>query len=139
MKIVVLDGQGGGIGKNLIELIRRELPDLEITAVGTNSMATSAMIRSGASGAATGENAVVYNCGDADVILAPMGMLLANSMLGEVTPLMARAVSESRALKIMIPISRCHARVAGLIEQPMAQYLEDAVRMLKDLRDKQGV
>lgn len=136
MKIVVLDGQGGGIGKNLIELIRRELPGLEITAVGTNSMATSAMIKSGASGAATGENAVVYNCGDADVILAPMGFLLANSMLGEVTPLMARAVSESRAQKIMIPVSRCRARVAGLAEQPMAQYLEDAVRILKDVKDK---
>lgn len=99
MQIVVVDGQGGGIGKQLIEAIRQQIPSAQVLAVGTNSVATTSMLRSGAHRAATGENAVRVACRTADVIVGPVGIAIADSLMGEITPDMARAVGQSTAKK----------------------------------------
>lgn len=133
MKIVVVDGQGGGIGKNLVERLKVQMPDSEIIAVGTNSIATAAMLRAGANAGATGENAVVCCCREADVIAGPIGILISNSMLGEITRTMAAAVAESHAQKVLIPVSRCHVLVAGTQDKLMSRYIEDAVALIEAL------
>ena len=131
MRIVVIDGQGGGIGRSLVERIRSELPDVQIVAVGTNSLATSAMLKAGANVGATGENAVICNVKHADVVAGPIGMMVANSLWGEITPAMAPAVSESPAQKVLIPVEQCHVHVVGVVEKPMSRYIEDAVAVIR--------
>lgn len=131
MRIVVIDGQGGGIGRSLVERIRSELPDVQIVAVGTNSLATSAMLKAGANVGATGENAVICNVKHADVVAGPIGMMVANSLWGEITPAMASAVSESPEQKVLIPVEQCHVHVAGVVEKPMSRYIEDAVAVIR--------
>jgi hypothetical protein len=121
MNILVIDGMGGGIGKAIIEHIKQiknDLDDVGITAVGTNSAATSAMVRAGADNGATGENAAVYNCARADYIIGVIGILVANSMHGEISPKIAAAVSSSPAHKILIPFDKCSVTVLGLAENP---------------------
>jgi hypothetical protein len=114
VNILVIDGMGGGIGKAVIRQIKDSAPDAVITAVGTNSIATSAMLKAGAHFAATGENAVVYNASKADYIIGVIGIIVANSMHGEVSPKMALAVSSSPAHKILIPIDKCNVTVADI-------------------------
>ena len=116
MNILVIDAQGGGIGRQLISEIKKYRSDLTVRAVGTNAAATSAMLKSGADLAATGENAVVCACRDADVIIGPIGIAIADSMLGEVTPKMAKAVGRSRAKRILIPFPNCGSRIIGVSE-----------------------
>src|SRR5699024_3856346 len=112
--ILVLDAQGGGMGAQLVRMLAPQLPaDCELLAVGTNGLATNAMIKAGASRGATGENAVVYNAERADLILGPIGVILANGILGEVSPRMACAVSGAAGQKILIPSSHCSVQVAG--------------------------
>ena len=133
MNILVMDGQGGGIGRALVEGLRQALPEADITAVGTNAAATSAMLRAGANQAATGENAAVYNMKNADVILGPIGILVANGLLGEVTPRMAAALGECAALKILIPVHKCHVEIAGLQDLPVGQFIMSAVERVQRL------
>ena len=133
MKILVIDGQGGGLGRQLVGAVRAQYPDLEILAVGTNSAATNAMLRAGADRAATGENSVVVASGQADVIMGPLGMVIADSMLGEITPRMALAVGRSRAKRILVPVSQCDNIVAGTQDISMAQNVENAVAVLQTL------
>lgn len=127
MKILVIDGQGGSIGKMLIKQLRQALPDQEITAVGTNSIATSAMLKAGANVGATGENPVLVGCASADIILGPLGIVIADSLLGEVTAAIAVAVGRSRARKILIPISKCNCVIACDTEYPLSEYITLAV------------
>lgn len=129
MKIVVIDGQGGKIGKSIIEKIRENNLQADITAVGTNSLATSSMLKAGADNGATGENPVIIACRKADVIMGPIGIMVADSMLGEITPKMAEAVGQSDARKILIPVNRCF-EVAGVKEMSLSQYIEEAVKLL---------
>lgn len=129
MRITVIDGQGGKIGKAIIEKIREKNIASEITAVGTNSLATSQMLKAGADNAATGENPVVISCRKADVIMGPIGIMVADSMLGEITPKMAEAVGQSDARKILVPVNRCF-EVAGVKDMSLSQYIEEAVRLL---------
>ena len=131
MKILIIDGQGGRIGKMLVEKIRQRWPELPLIALGTNSIATSTMLRAGADEGATGENPVIYNAGSADVIIGPIGIVLANSLLGEITPAMAAAVAQSDAQKILIPMNRCKSAVAGVLEAPLAEYIELAANLLQ--------
>jgi hypothetical protein len=123
MNILVIDGMGGGIGKSIIEHIKNELIDVEITAAGTNSAATAAMLKAGADNGATGENAVVYNCLKADYIIGVTGIVIANSMHGEISPKMAEAVASSPAHKILVPIDKCNVTVLGLDKKPIQAYI----------------
>ena len=114
MNILIIDGQGGGIGKQLVSAIKGKFPTDTITAIGTNSAATSAMLKAGADEAATGENAVVVNCRTADVIIGPVGIAIADSLMGEITPVMAKAVGQSQAKRILLPLNRCNTLIAGV-------------------------
>ena len=133
MKILVIDGQGGGIGSGIIQELRRcGIENAEILAVGTNVMATSAMLRAGADAGATGENPVIFNSRRADLILGPIGIIMANAMMGEITPAMAAAVAASDGKKLLIPIAKC-ARVVGEEPKPMQAYLAEAAEEVKKL------
>lgn len=133
MKILVIDGQGGGIGSGIIQELRRcGIENAEILAVGTNVMATSAMLRAGADAGATGENPVIFNSRRADLILGPIGIIMANAMMGEITPAMAAAVAASDGKKLLIPIAKC-ARVVGVEPKPMQAYLSEAAEEVKKL------
>ena len=127
MDILIIDGQGGNLGRQLTKRLREALPQADITAVGTNSTVTENMLKGGADRAATGENAVVVNARRAKVIAGPLGIVIADALLGEVTPAMARAVGSSDAVRVLIPMNRCETLVAGVGEKPMAELIEDAV------------
>lgn len=134
MKIAVIDGQGGGIGKTIIEKLRADLGDeLDILALGTNAMATSAMLKAGASEGATGENAVVVNASKVDVIVGCIGILAAGSMLGEISEKSAGAVSMSGAEKVLIPMGKCQIHVVGVVGRPLPQYIDNAVLTVKKI------
>lgn len=127
MKIVVVDGQGGGIGRGLTEQFKKRFPQQRLIALGTNSLATAAMLRAGADQGATGDNAICVNVRDADIILGPMGLVLANAMQGEISPRIALAIGQSPAAKILVPVARCQVQVAGYEEKPMSALIQDAV------------
>ena len=131
MKVVVIDGQGGRIGKLLVEQLIKsgcfEGERNELIVIGTNTIATAAMLKAGAALGATGDNPVAVNCADADVIVGPVGIIAANSLLGEVTPRMALAVAGSRARKILIPTGRCSIAVAGTAGLSVADCVKAAV------------
>ena len=133
MKVLVIDGQGGKMGRALVENILKQNIPCELVAIGTNALATEAMLKGGATAAATGENPVIVNAKDADVIAGPMGIIAANALLGEVTPSMALAVSESRALKVLIPVNRCGIFAAGTEDKTPAQYIDSAVRKIAEV------
>ena len=133
MKIVVIDGQGGRIGKNVIEQVKANHKDLELYAIGTNTMATSAMLKAGADFGATGENAVLVNVADADIVVGPVGIVFANALLGEITPAIATAVGASRAFKILIPVNRCNHYIAGCAENSLGEYIRIAVDKLEGM------
>lgn len=137
MVIMVVDGQGGGIGKALIERLKTAVgAEHELIAVGTNAMATMGMMKGGAKNIATGENAVIYNAKRADVIVGSIGIVSANAMLGELSPAMAAAIGESDAVKILIPLNRCGLRVAGVATDSLPAMMDDAVRMAVDYINK---
>ena len=125
--ILILDGQGGGVGSQLVKLLKPRLTeDCRLLCVGTNVAATAAMLKAGAAQGATGENAVIHNAARADVILGPIGVILANGILGEVSAAMAAAVSGSEAVKILIPSASCGVYVAGVEECRLEEYLRRA-------------
>lgn len=140
-RIAVVDGQGGGIGKAIVEKLKANLPEVEIVALGTNSMATGQMMRAGAHEGATGENAIVVNMRQVDVVVGVIGIIVANSMLGELTPSMSVAISGSPALKVLLPINRCNIHVVSVSDKAvnLAAHIEDAVDTIRQyLRDNQG-
>lgn len=133
MRIAVIDGQGGGIGKHVVEKLRRELPeDIEIIALGTNALATAAMLKAGANEGASGENAIVFNAGRVDLITGPVGIMMANAMLGEVTAKMAEAVAGSQAHKIILPVTRDDLEIAGYKSEPLPHLIADLVSRIKE-------
>ena len=122
-RVLVIDGQGGGLGRQLVAALATGCPDAELTAVGTNSLAASDL----------GENAVVVNCRRADVIVGPIGIVIADSLLGEITPAMAAAVCQSDATRVLIPINHCDNIVVGVPDQPIGQLVTAAVEKVKEL------
>lgn len=133
MRLAVVDGQGGGIGKAIVEkLINAELPDVEIIALGTNAVATGQMLKAGADIGATGENAIVYNMNNVDVIVGVIAIVASNSMLGELTPAMASAISSSSAYKVLIPINRCGIHVVGVVDSNLGAYVDESVKIIRN-------
>ena len=133
MKITVIDGQGGRIGRTVIEQLKEKHNDLELYAIGTNSIATSAMLKAGADYGATGENAVIVNAADSDIIIGPIGIVFANALLGEITPAIATAIGASKAYKILIPVNRCNHYVAGCTEASMSEYIKLAINKIESM------
>ena len=133
MRIVVIDGQGGRMGAQLIEGVRAAGITCDITAIGTNVLATSAMLKAGADRGATGENPVIVACRDAEVIVGPIGILAADSLLGEITPPMAVAVGQSRAIKLLLPVNQCRNVVVGTQQMTLSQLVSAAVGQLRQL------
>lgn len=136
MNILVIDGQGGRLGRKLLESIRKTCPEADITAVGTNSIATQNMLGAGcANQLATGENAVIVACRTAQVIVGPFGITAADSMMGEITPAMANAVASSTAYRVLIPMNLCNTYVAG-VAKGSAAILEDALNHIRELAER---
>lgn len=126
MKITIIDGQGGKMGRSVIEQLKRTHPELKLYAIGTNSIATAAMLKAGADYGATGENPCIVNAQDSDIIIGPIGIVFANALLGEITPAIAAAVGASKAFKILIPVNRCNHYIAGCSEVS----LSDSIRQV---------
>ena len=137
MKITVIDGQGGGLGRTHVKQIKGAFP-CELHVVGTNSAATSAMLSAGGDFGATGESAVVYACRTSDVLIAPLGLSMPYSILGEVSPAMSEAVALSPARKILIPYQRGCMDIVGLSPAPLSALIEQAVRRLGALLGEEG-
>ena len=133
MNVLIIDGQGGGIGAQLVSSVMSSFPDYEITAVGTNGAATAAMLKAGAKSAATGENAVIVGCRAADIIIGPVGIVIADSLLGEVTPLMAVAVGQSRGKRILIPVNQCDNIVAGVADVSAGRLIKNVLEIIKNI------
>ena len=136
MMILVVDGLGGGLGRLLVRELKGAFPQAEIAAVGTNSTAANAMMKAGADFAATGENAVVVNCRHADIIVGAVGIVIADSMWGEITPRMAQAVGQSDARRVLIPINLCSNLVVGVAEMSMSKLVQAAVDTVRRLAEE---
>ena len=126
-QILVIDGQGGQLGSQIVKELLAKFSDISITAVGTNAVATAAMLKAGAAKAATGENPVIVACRKADIIIGPIGIVIADSLMGEVTPAMAVAVGQSNASRILIPVNKCENMVAGISNLPTSVLIQDAI------------
>ena len=127
MNILVIDAQGGGIGKQIVSALKKRYPEQYITAVGTNSQATSAMLKAGADAAATGENSVIVCSRRADVIIGPVGIVIADALLGEITAAMAAAVGQSPAKRILVPVNHCDNYIVGVTDLSMARLIDGVV------------
>ena len=135
MKIMVIDGQGGRMGKSIVEQIKKAFPEDEILAIGTNGIATAAMLKAGADAGATGENPVIVGCRTADLIIGPMGIVIADSLMGEITPAMAVAVGQSRAKKVLLPVNRCQHFIVGCRDLPLGEYMRLVVDEVRAIRN----
>jgi hypothetical protein len=132
-QILVIDGQGGQLGSQIIRELAAKISDIQITAVGTNAAATAAMLKAGAARAATGENPVIVACRKADIIIGPIGIVIADSLMGEVTPNMAVAVGQSDAVRILIPVNKCENMVAGVSSQSTSVLIQDAISKISQI------
>jgi len=136
MNILVIDGQGGKLGRTIVEALKKNFPSVTVTAVGTNTIASSAMLKGGADRVASGENPVVVACRTADIIVGPIGIAIADALLGEITPAMAYAVASSRAHRVLIPMNLCDIYVAGTLATS-STILEDAMQYIGSLIHKE--
>lgn len=133
MTILVVDGQGGGVGRQLAAQIKETFPDVRLMAVGTNTIATSAMLKGGADTAATGENAVIVAARKADVIVGPLGIVVADSLGGEISPAMANAVAQSDAKRILIPFKHCENVIVGVSDYTLGHLIQQAIDELRKI------
>lgn len=132
-KVVVIDGQSGRMGQLFIERAKSVSLSCQILAVGTNAIATSAMLKAGAENGATGENPVIVACRTADIIVGPIGILAADSLMGEITPTMAVAIGQSNAQKLLLPVNQCNNIVAGVPNLSLSKLMEEAVELLRTM------
>lgn len=132
-KITIIDGQGGKIGKTIIEQLKKSHPGQELYAIGTNAMATAAMLKAGADYGATGENPCIVNAKDSDIIIGPIGIVIANALLGEITPQIAVAIGESKAYKILIPMNKCNHHVVGCKDNGLADNIRLVCEKVEEL------
>ena len=139
MNVVIIDGQGGQLGAQLVKEINTQFPNITLTAIGTNAVATATMLKAGAKSAATGENPVIVACRKADVIVGPIGIVIADSMLGEVTSKMSVAVAQANATRILIPMNRCDNLVAGVSSLNTASLIADAISKLHGIIDDKSL
>lgn len=129
---MVMDGQGGGIGRAIIKRLRGTFgEEVEILALGTNSVATSQMMKAGANRGATGENAIIKTAPETDIIIGPLAIIMANSMMGEVTPGMSQAISSSNALKILIPLTQESVKIVGVSGEPLPHLIDQVIEIIK--------
>ena len=133
MKILIVDGQGGGVGRQLAAQIKETFPDVQLMAVGTNTIATAAMLKGGADNAATGENAVLVAARKADVIVGPLGIVVADSLGGEISPAMANAVAQSDAKRILIPFKHCENVIVGVSDYTLGHLIQQAIDELRKI------
>ena len=133
MNILVIDGQGGQLGSQLVKTILQQMKEVKVMAVGTNAIATAAMLKAGAHQASTGENPVVVACRKADVIIGPIGIVIADAMFGEVTPKMAVTVAQADAVRILLPVNKCDNLVAGVPDLSMSTLIADVMVKLHGL------
>lgn len=133
MKVLIVDGQGGGVGRQLAAQIKETFPAVQLMAVGTNTIATSAMLKGGADSAATGENAVLVAARKADVIVGPLGIVVADSLGGEISPAMANAVAQSNAKRILIPFKHCENLIVGVSDYTLGHLIQQAIDELRKI------
>lgn len=133
MKAIIIDGQGGKMGRSIVDQLKKNYPTIEILAIGTNSIATASMLKAGADYGATGENPVIVGCEDADLIIGPIGIVIANSLFGEVTPKMAYAIGRSKAKKIFIPVNRCNHYIVGVQDLSLSDYIDQIIVKVGEL------
>ena len=136
MNIMVIDGQGGRMGKSIVEQTKKNFPEDEIIAIGTNSIATAAMLKAGADAGATGENPAIVGSRTADLIIGPMGIVIADSLMGEITPRMAVAIGQSGAKKLLLPVNRCQHYVVGCRDLPLGEYVRMAVEEVRKIKEE---
>ena len=134
MNILIMDGQGGRLGSLLVEAIRQRFPQVYLSAVGTNAMAAAAMKKAGAHQAASGENPTLVACRKADVIIGPIGIVIADAMCGEMTPRMANAVAQSNAKRLLIPVNHCDNIVVGVADLNLGRLIQSVVAELRGLQ-----
>lgn len=131
-KITIIDGQGGRMGKSIVEQLKKAFPEQELLAIGTNSIATAAMLKAGADYGATGENPVIVAAKDSDIIIGPIGIVIADSLYGEITEKMAAAVGRSHACQILMPVNRCNHHVVGCEELPMSEIITLVIKKVRE-------
>ena len=136
INVAVVDGQGGGIGRAIVEKVKKAFPELNVIALGTNAVATGQMLKAGADEGATGENAIIHNMQHVDIVLGVIGILTANSMMGELSPAMASAIGGSHTFKILLPINRCHIHVVSVGDVPLGEHIDNAKDALDDYLKK---
>lgn len=132
MRIAVIDGQGGGIGKHIVEQLRKRFPELNILALGTNALASGAMVRAGATEGASGESAICYNADRVDIIVGSIGIMMVYGMLGEITSNIAAALSASKAEKLLLPIQRGSIQLVGIPRSPLPHQIEALVNEVEE-------
>ena len=132
-KVLIIDGQGGLLGKQMVAACKELITEAEITAVGTNTMATSAMLKAGATNGATGENAVIVGARRADIIVGPVGIVIADSLLGEITPAMATAIGQSEAIKILLPVNKCNNIIIGTRDKSTSDLIDEAIEKIREI------
>lgn len=133
MNILVIDGQGGQLGGQIIKSLKSTFSDINIMAVGTNATASATMLKAGANQAATGENPVLVACRKADIIIGPIGIVIADALFGEITPQMAVAVGQADAVRILLPLNKCDNLIAGITNISMNTIIDDAIEKVKTI------
>jgi len=132
--IAVIDGQGGGIGAVIIKRLREAIgEDVEVIGLGTNAMATGAMLKAGANKGASGENAIVRTVKAVDIVTGTIGLIVANSMMGEVTPKMAEAIASSQAMKCLLPLNMLEVEIIGVSKEPLPHLVDQLVRRIQEI------